>query len=64
MKLKSLPSVDSSQPIWYLEKNDSKSFSITWTALSLIIISMGSIWIMTNSSLVYLERIKLISIFN
>ena len=57
--------IDVSNPIWYLERNDSKISSIASSALSLIMISMLSLLeCITRSSLVSLEEIKLTAIVN
>ena len=55
-KIKLLPVVDVSNLIWYLERSDSKSSSITSSALSLVMISMLSFFeCITCSSSVSLE---------
>ena len=62
--MKSLPLIDVSNPIWYLERSDWKG-SITQSALSLIMISMLSLFeCITCSSSLSLEEIKLIAVVN
>ena len=56
--MKSLPFIDFSNPIWYLESIDLKISSITSSALSWLMISM--LWLfecVTRSSSLYLEEI-------
>ena len=63
IKDKSLPLNDVSNPIWYLQRSDRKSSSITSSALSSIVISMLSLLgCIRCSSLLSLEGIKLIAI--
>ena len=64
-KIKSLPLIDVSNPIWYLERSNWKFFSITSFALSLIMILMLLPFkCITLSSSLSLKEIKLIAIVN
>ena len=55
--------IDVSSPTWYLLRSDLKSFSVTSSGLSLIMISMLSLFqCIRNSSQLSLEEIKLIDI--
>ena len=57
--------IDVSSPTWYLLRSDLKSFSVTSSGLSLIMISMLSLFqCITNSSQLSLEEIKLIATVN
>ena len=62
--IKSIPFIDVSNSIWYLEKIYWKSSDITSSALSLIIISMLSLFEYTTLSSLSLEDIKLMAIIN
>ena len=64
-KIKSLPFIDVSNPIWYLERSDLKSSTIISSALNLIMISMLSLLeCITHSSSVSLEDKNITYIVN
>ena len=57
-KIKSLCLIDVSNPIFHLVRSDSKRFLLTSSALSLIMISILSLFeYITHSSSLYLENI-------
>ena len=63
--MKSLPLIDTSKSIWYLERSDSKSSLTTSFALSYDINSTLSLLeCITRSSSTSLEEVKLIAIVN
>ena len=60
--MKVLTFIDVSNPIWYLERSDLKSSSITSSALSLIMISISSLFeCSARYTSLSLEDIKLIT---
>ena len=61
--IKDIPFIDVSNPIWYLERSNWKSSPKVSSALSLIMISMLSLfYCIIRSSSVSLEEIKLSAI--